>query len=315
MTLSIWHNYLLAFNDLCLTIYGLPSSEKQTLLPLQTIQYNVSRRVRELVEVQAIDTTTKLLVAFTSDMVFAIDLAADFTSTESNSTTPFIMILKLISINEMSYNDESQWYSLLAGSSGYRILWMSSLEDANLRYEPVTVTLTLLSATLSGLSRDNDEDFTKDEQHFDNRLKLTWQPSAPVALTAFPRLDFDDALGLVVMGNMFGELALVDYVGVRLEEIWSISQDIFGCPGGSWDLSPVPVVRSLRDSRLMVSYQSNALLASHFAESDTRMDSHAVRRVTYTTFQLRSRALAIYLYPRQSTCGVCYGLVNMEILA
>ena len=39
------------------------------------------------------------------------------------------------------------------------------------------------------------------------------------ALWVFPQIDFDESLGLVAVGNAFGKLVLIDYVGHRFEDL------------------------------------------------------------------------------------------------
>ena len=72
--------------------------------------------------------------------------------------------------------------------------------------------------------------------------------SSVASLSAFPVIDFDDTLGLVVIGNIFGELAVIDYVGLGSPDIWSISQDIF-----SYDAKDAQVAPWLVSSELLCS--------------------------------------------------------------
>lgn len=48
-------------------------------------------------------------------------------------------------------------------------------------------------------------------------------------LTAFPHFDFDDALGFVAVGNIFGELCLYDLVGKPSSRLWPKSTLISDC--------------------------------------------------------------------------------------
>jgi hypothetical protein len=59
------------------------------------------------------------------------------------------------------------------------------------------------------------------EQQIDFSGDLSLSPS----LWAYPQMDFDEALGLLVVGNTFGELAVYDYIGVQPPGLWSISDD------------------------------------------------------------------------------------------
>jgi hypothetical protein len=48
------------------------------------------------------------------------------------------------------------------------------------------------------------------------RLPATW---------AMPKYDFDEALGILALGNNFGELALCDYVNQPSVDLWGIMSD------------------------------------------------------------------------------------------
>ncbi|KAJ7130292.1 hypothetical protein C8R44DRAFT_978415 [Mycena epipterygia] len=97
---------------------------------------------------------------------------------------------------------EDPWYRLCIGDSGRRSLWMSASEDI------VGTDPYFINMDVPLLSSDTEI------------LRIPWrntdEPEQP-APWALPVVDFDDALGLTVIGNCFGELAIYDHGGKHPE--------------------------------------------------------------------------------------------------
>lgn len=102
------------------------------------------------------------------------------------------------------------WYRLCIGETGRRGLWITANDPPNPRFPPhfiyMTVPLESSDPEMSRISWSNDE-------------------SDHPALWGIPVVDFDEALGLTVVGNCFGELAVYDHVGVRPEGCAGLATD------------------------------------------------------------------------------------------
>ena len=68
-------------------------------------------------------------------------------------------------------------------------------------------------------------------------------PSNFPSLWALASLDFDEAVGLLAVGNTFGELVLCDYVGSPLDDLARISDDF--TEREALSLHVMPQVRTL----------------------------------------------------------------------
>jgi hypothetical protein len=126
---------------------------------------------------------------------------------------------------------KAPWYRLCAGTKGQRVMWITQAQTY--QDEPIyekSPQLVLASIESKGRAGALDSSGripssflqTSLEQH----INCTGDLSVTPALWAFPQIDFDEALGLVAIGNIFGELALYDLVGLPLCGMWSLSLDI-----------------------------------------------------------------------------------------
>ncbi|KAJ7704433.1 hypothetical protein B0H17DRAFT_1039655 [Mycena rosella] len=110
-----------------------------------------------------------------------------------------------------SGDDDPPWYRLCVGASGRRSLWVSApVTDDTVTFGPHFVCM-VIPPRLSGT---------------EERL-ISWSNYDPVqpALWALPAVDFDDALGLTVMGNCFGEIAIYDHDGRYPERCGALGKD------------------------------------------------------------------------------------------
>lgn len=89
--------------------------------------------------------------------------------------------------------------------------------------------------------------FGKEAQPDESRMLLKQEmiigeESKLPALWAMPKFEFDEALGILVVGNIYGELGICDYVGQPMSDI-HIAED-FSTHRAS-DLGPYPKVRPI----------------------------------------------------------------------
>lgn len=120
-------------------------------------------------------------------------------------------------------NWDRQWdrpsWKFLPGATGHRLTWISEGPFLGTHQPP-----TLFASTLGRSSSCIEE---LDNAH-DNLVKQAidiGDPNLLPATWAMPRYDFDEALGILVFGNSFGEVALCDYVRLPVADIWGIADD------------------------------------------------------------------------------------------
>ncbi|KAJ7510506.1 hypothetical protein B0H11DRAFT_1191852 [Mycena galericulata] len=104
-------------------------------------------------------------------------------------------------------NMQEPWYHLCIGETGRRALWIS-VSDMPQPPEFVSIDVPL--------------------QLPDTEMPcITWSKDGPdqPALWALPAIDFDDALGLTVLGNCFGEIAIYDHAGNHPEHCGGLGHD------------------------------------------------------------------------------------------
>nr|GAT54755.1 predicted protein [Mycena chlorophos] len=99
--------------------------------------------------------------------------------------------------------DGVPWWRLLVGPSGRRCLWVSaaSHDDCPPYIDPYFVTMAL---PLCPSEPDS-------ETAAPNPISWSAQSAESAALWALPCVDFDDALGITVVGTCFGELAIYSF--------------------------------------------------------------------------------------------------------
>lgn len=111
-----------------------------------------------------------------------------------------------------------RWYDLCAGKTGQLFMWLRNDADnrpsiACARLDR-TLDLPALNPSLpEHLNPPDDIAPGISIAIIKPPIEFICDISALPALWAFPKIDFDDASGLVVVGNVFGELSLIDLVG------------------------------------------------------------------------------------------------------
>ncbi|KAJ7911444.1 hypothetical protein B0H13DRAFT_2009453 [Mycena leptocephala] len=126
-----------------------------------------------------------------------------------------------------SFRQHSEYspYRLCIGETGRRSLWVSPLEE-------LTDGPCLVYTSVPILPSDTE------------MPRISWindQPDQP-ALWGIPVIDFDDALGLTVIGNCFGELAVYDHDGRYPELCGGLATDFTDQPSAIPPLLPtIPI--------------------------------------------------------------------------
>lgn len=187
--------------------------------------YPVHHRVREAVPIAKIiqpplcgaDTSTAdpaTFILLTDDELFQIDIDLQRHPSAFQDKPSFSLSLK----STVIFSDSDLWYQLRTRSYGQRLMWL--VDTADKSYQEDLQSPRLKSSVPFPSTTGNAP-----PRSVQKELELVWDSSLPV-LWAFPQFDFDDTVGVVVVGNIFGELAIVDYLGSQHVDIWSFSRDI-----------------------------------------------------------------------------------------
>ncbi|KAF7302036.1 F-box domain-containing protein [Mycena indigotica] len=100
------------------------------------------------------------------------------------------------------------WYGLCVGDSGRRCMWISTARVSGKDYSPPCFVSARLPSPLGEPS--------------DHAEVISWpmNPKNGLALWALPRFDFNEAFGITVVGNCFGELEFYDLDEHLLPCLW-----------------------------------------------------------------------------------------------
>ncbi|KAJ7852288.1 hypothetical protein B0H13DRAFT_2398674 [Mycena leptocephala] len=134
------------------------------------------------------------------------------------------------SLAQLPLNGRDPWYHLCVGETGRRVLWVSQNEKA------FSVDPHIVYANVPPLAADTE------------MARVCWNDAKPdkTALWALPVIDFNDALGLTVVGNCFGELAIYDHAGNYPESRGLFAVDFIDQPDSLPPALPntsIPLVR------------------------------------------------------------------------
>ncbi|KAJ7163907.1 hypothetical protein C8R43DRAFT_989131 [Mycena crocata] len=151
------------------------------------------------------------------------------------------------------------WYNLGIGETGRRSLWISETSRLNAPLEFVYMGVPLMSPDTELPAR------------------IIWSDAPDqLALWALPVVDFDDALGLTVVGNCFGELAIYDHVGGNLEPCARLSTDFTHQPVTRLlPVAPIPLGLSIAPRPVASYSEPNPSLIASWVKDDidlTRSD-------------------------------------------
>jgi hypothetical protein len=161
------------------------------------------------------------------DLFFLVTIESDVHLYSLGSQAPLDeeCVLDNLVIQSMSHFDWArEWnrptWSFLIGATGHRITWLSEGLIINGDDMPPDILGSTFNGGLSRFSKS-------DETHHcligraivisnSDRLPATW---------ALLKHDFDEALGILALGNTFGELAICDYVDQPARDLWTMMPD------------------------------------------------------------------------------------------
>jgi hypothetical protein len=109
-------------------------------------------------------------------------------------------------------------WRLCVGITGHRMTWISGGERKSID-PPVLLSSAFNRVGPSVFNGDDSEPLLEAGLDIGDVERLP-------ALWAFSQLDFDEALGVLAVGNVFGELAVCDYVGRWLDELLLLAEDV-----------------------------------------------------------------------------------------
>ncbi|KAF8122523.1 hypothetical protein K438DRAFT_1184856 [Mycena galopus ATCC 62051] len=174
---------------------------------------------------------------------------------------------------------KSPWYHLCAGGTGQRALWISvNPERAN---GPPHFIYSSVPPPSSDIAK----------------VHISWSNDSldQPALWAIPAIDFDEALGFTVVGNVFRELAVYDHDG----------QDASSCAGLATDFTD--------QASPLLPLQSTVSGASYYSLSsqlDKYIDAHKSR---FTCCALLEHAITLFEKQAISLCEfgkICFHMVQ-----
>jgi hypothetical protein len=132
------------------------------------------------------------------------------------------------------------WYRLQIGATGRSTLFVS-MESKYEDVVPGFPSPRLIWSSVHRIADSFQADCTSDmvqKPLFDTQFDCTGNLHVTPTLWAFPAIDFDEALGFVVVGNIFGELALYDYGEWPHRDLWSISDNFIDKGAESFEVIP-----------------------------------------------------------------------------
>jgi hypothetical protein len=235
----VWNNYLVVIRPRDVQIYTMPSSSSSSEPPshLQTLPFgrmvweavilsnsNLVASLRGLFPKRSEnDKDDKISFLISSESkVHLYNLSLDGLLAEESSTTGFI----LESIVHSNWKGTS--WCLSAGATGCRLSWLSQSPRVEGNWVPPAIFMSTLNQHFTlptGIDNTHHLLIGTEINIADaDRLPATW---------AMPKLEFDEALGLLAIGNTFGELAICDYVKQSTDQLgdfasepsWKIAED------------------------------------------------------------------------------------------
>jgi len=136
----------------------------------------------------------------------------------SLSLTTFTM-----SMRHQHFEREEWPLRIRIGSSGRRMFWISGQHADDIEESPILAASRLYRPTTSLVYGRSPSD----DRFIDPEITIgDPEPENLPGLWALATFDVDEATGLLALGNTFGELVLCDYVGLRLEDLAHIGNEI-----------------------------------------------------------------------------------------
>ena len=124
-----------------------------------------------------------------------------------------------MSVYHQSFERHEWPLRVCIGSSGLRMTWISGQDGVDSDESPVLVSSCLYRPTISAGQGSSDERFIGKE------VEIAGSSSEFPGLWALTTFDVDESMGLIALGNVFGELILCDYGGTSLGYLGSITDN------------------------------------------------------------------------------------------
>ncbi|KAJ7108058.1 hypothetical protein C8R43DRAFT_1044313 [Mycena crocata] len=212
----IWNDFIVVVRQNALELYTQPSSTKDPVYLKSIATFSIWEVV--VLDPLSCPSSSLRLLTISLSGIELCTLEAD-TVFDSN----VVFTHTLLANSPSKRVSQMPWYHLAVNGTGKRALWLA-IGDSNTAKStyPHVVSLRIAPSDVQSPLIFWTNNFPQDP-----------------ALWAFPVLDFDEALGLTVIGNCFGELAIYDHVA-------SDPNDCCGLAVDSTDQqSPLPLLLPL----------------------------------------------------------------------
>ncbi|KAJ7746321.1 hypothetical protein B0H16DRAFT_961522 [Mycena metata] len=210
--MTIWGEFLVVLGTNTLEFYTFPSLVNDSILFVKAIKTPTIWEAAVCGSAHMPPIAPLRLITLTpAGITLCVIEHHDFAGFNDDTICPNFCIAKCPQRIYLSEEDEEPWYRLCIGETGQRALWIATDEDLDEIFNNpahfVYVNVPLLPSDAP-------------------TPRITWNDDADEpALWALPCVDFDEALGLTVVGNCFGELAIYDHDGRYPERCCNLATD------------------------------------------------------------------------------------------
>ncbi|KAJ7039678.1 hypothetical protein C8F04DRAFT_1254950 [Mycena alexandri] len=256
--MTVWGEFLVVLRKDTLEFYTLPSPVSDSIFFVKLIKTPAiwEAAVCGSAHMHAANTTPLRIITLTPDgITLCVIEHHDFAGFNDDTICPNFCLARCPQRLYLSEDDEEPWYRLSIGENGQRALWIATDEDVDECYNNpahfvyASVPLPPPEAPMPRITWNDDAD----------------EP----ALWALPCVDFDEALGLTVVGNCFGELAIYDHDGRHPERCRNLATDFTDQPTSKEGLLPtVPLKLDLpvAPRREMTDFELNNSVISQWSK-------------------------------------------------
>ncbi|KAJ7092389.1 hypothetical protein B0H15DRAFT_799543 [Mycena belliarum] len=249
-----WHPFIVVIRQSALELYAHPSSDGGAVY-IETVNTPPIWEVAVLAN-QPCAPLRLLVISSTGVELFTLEHDPVFAH-------PSVFAYTLLATSPGQMASDAPFYHLHAGGTGRRAGWVAVGDG------PCVGTTYPHLVTMAIPSQPSDT----------QPPLIRWTNDLPQdpALWAYPILDFDDALGLTVIGNCFGELAIYDHVGSDPTKCCGLAPDFTEQATCSplatlLPLDPIPLDLRLVPSRRFGLNTPDETTISHFSQDDLALD-------------------------------------------
>lgn len=191
---TIWNNFLVVVGRYTIQFYSIPSADNPPELQHSLL---VTHPLFEAQRINLHKTSLEFIAHSREKTVVRIIV-------DMQRNAPTVRVHN--GISEKIH--QGSVYQLQVGVTGRRSIWFYDESASRLPRLPLAVQCANLKPNSTSL------DITGDFTHLPT-------------ISAFPKIHFDEALGMLVIGNIFGELAICNFFAAQPAEIWSMTKDLF----------------------------------------------------------------------------------------